>query len=99
MCGLALDAKNNILFAACRDKNNMIILSATDGHIITDLPIGVGCDGATFNAATMEVFSSQGDGTTRSSRKTHPPASQWSRRFHACSRKDADPGYKDQSDL
>ena len=62
--GLALDAKNNILFAACRDKNNMIILSATDGHIITDLPIGVGCDGATFNASTMEVFSSQGDGTT-----------------------------------
>ena len=62
--GLALDAKNSILFAACRDKNNMIILSATDGHIITDLPIGVGCDGATFNPATMEAFSSQGDGTT-----------------------------------
>ncbi len=61
--GLALDAKNNILFAACREKNNMIILSATDGHIITDLPIGVGCDGATFNPATMEVFTSQGDGT------------------------------------
>src|SRR5665213_1634607 len=31
--GLALDAKNDILFAACREKNNMIILSATDGHI------------------------------------------------------------------
>ncbi len=61
--GLALDAKNNILFAACRDKKNMIILSATDGHIITDLPIGNGCDGAAFNPATMEVFSSQGDGT------------------------------------
>ena len=61
--GLALDAKNNILFAACRDKKNMIILSATDGHIITDLPIGNGCDGATFNPATMEAFSSQGDGT------------------------------------
>ena len=61
--GLALDAKNGILFAACRDKKNMIILSATDGHIITDLPIGTGCDGATFNPATMEVFSSQGDGT------------------------------------
>ena len=61
--GLAIDAKNDILFAACREKNNMIILSATDGHIITDLPIGVGCDGATFNPETMEVFSSQGDGT------------------------------------
>jgi DNA-binding beta-propeller fold protein YncE len=61
--GLALDAKNGILFAACRDKKNMIILSAKDGHILTDLPIGSGCDGATFNPDTMEAFSSQGDGT------------------------------------
>ena len=61
--GLALDARNNILFAACRDHNDMVILSATDGHIITDLPIGQGCDGATFNPATNEAFSSQGDGT------------------------------------
>ena len=61
--GLAIDAKNNILFAACREKQNMVILSATDGHILTDLPIGNGCDGATFNPATMEAFSSQGDGT------------------------------------
>ena len=61
--GLALDVKNSILFAACRDKKNMIILSATDGKILTDLPIGNGSDGATFNPATMEAFSSQGDGT------------------------------------
>ena len=61
--GLALDKKNSILFAACRDNKNMIILSATDGHIITDLPIGNGSDGAAFNPATMEAFSSQGDGT------------------------------------
>jgi hypothetical protein len=61
--GLALDAKNNILFAACRKQKNMIILSAADGKIITDLPIGNGCDGATFNANTMEAFSSQGDST------------------------------------
>ena len=61
--GLAIDAKNSILFAACRDKKNMIILSASDGHILTDLPIGVGSDGAVFNPDTNEVFSSQGDGT------------------------------------
>jgi hypothetical protein len=61
--GLALDAKNGILFAACREKSNMVILSATDGHIITDLPTGVGCDGVVFNPETMEAFSSQGDGT------------------------------------
>ena len=61
--GLALDLKNNILFAACRDKKDMVILSAGDGHILADLPIGNGCDGAVFNPATMEAFSSQGDGT------------------------------------
>jgi hypothetical protein len=61
--GLALDAKNGVLFAACREKSNMIILSAADGHIIADLPTGVGCDGVTFNPETMEAFSSQGDGT------------------------------------
>jgi len=61
--GLALDAKNGILFAACREKNNMVILSAADGHIITDLPTGEGCDGVTFNPGTMEAASSQGDGT------------------------------------
>jgi len=61
--GLALDAKNGILFAACRDKKNMIVLSAADGHILTDLPTGNGVDGATFNPATMEAFASAGDGT------------------------------------
>jgi len=61
--GLAMDTRNGILFAACREKSNMIILSSADGHIITDLPIGTGSDGATFNPATMEAFSSQGDGT------------------------------------
>ena len=61
--GLAFDVKNQILFAACREKNNVIILSAKDGHIITDLPTGVGCDGAVFNPATMEAFTSQGDGS------------------------------------
>jgi glutamine cyclotransferase len=70
--GLAMDAKNGILFAACRDKKNMIILSAKDGHILTDLPIGVGCDGAVFNPATMEVFSSQGDGTLTVIKESSP---------------------------
>jgi len=61
--GLAMDTKTGVLFAACRDKNNMIILSAADGKILADLPIGVGCDGATFDPSTNEVFSTQGDGT------------------------------------
>lgn len=60
--GLALDVKNQILFATCRNPQTMVILT-TDGKIITTLPIGAGTDGAVFNAKTMEVFSSQGDGT------------------------------------
>ncbi|HWY46119.1 MAG TPA: hypothetical protein VNX70_01965 [Bryobacteraceae bacterium] len=61
--GLALDVKNNILFATCRNPQNMVILSAADGKILDALPIGVGTDGAVFNPKTMEAFSSQGDGT------------------------------------
>jgi hypothetical protein len=61
--GLAIDAKNNILFAACRMPANMVILSATDGKIITTIPINGGTDGALFNPNTMEAFSSHSDGT------------------------------------
>jgi len=61
--GLALDAKNHILFAACRNPQNMVMLDANDGKIIDSLPIGRGTDGAVFNPRTMEAFSSQADGT------------------------------------
>lgn len=61
--GLAIDAKNGILFAACRNPANFVILSAADGKIITTIPIHAGTDGAGFNAKTMEAFSSAGDGT------------------------------------
>ena len=61
--GLAMDVKNNILFAACRNPQTMVILNAGDGKILETLPIGNGTDGAVFNPNTMEAFSSQRDGT------------------------------------
>jgi hypothetical protein len=61
--GLGLDSKNGILFADCRNPQNMVILSAKDGKILETLPIGRGTDGGGFNPNTMEAFSSQGDGT------------------------------------
>lgn len=61
--GLAFDVKNHVLFAACHDPATMVVLRAKDGQIIASLPIGTGVDGAVFNPATMEAFSSQGDGT------------------------------------
>jgi hypothetical protein len=70
--GLALDVKNQILFAACREPQNMVILSARDGKVIATLPIGRGCDGAGFNPRTMEAFSSQGDGTLTIIKESSP---------------------------
>jgi len=61
--GLGLDAKNHILFAFCHQPATCVILSAVDGKILDTLPIGNGTDGGGFNPATMEAFSSQGDGT------------------------------------
>ena len=61
--GLGLDAKNHILFAMCHDPATCVVLSADDGKILATLPIGNGTDGGGFNPATMEAFSSQGDGT------------------------------------
>jgi DNA-binding beta-propeller fold protein YncE len=61
--GLALDVKNRILFAFCRNPATAVVLSADDGKILATLPIGKGSDGGGFNPKTMEAFSSQGDGT------------------------------------
>ena len=61
--GLAIDAKNRVLFAACRNPKTMVILNADDGNIITTLPIGIATDGAVFNPTTMEAITSHADGT------------------------------------
>lgn len=60
--GLAMDVKNELLFASCRNPQNMVALTAA-GKILTTLPLGAGTDGAVFNPKTMEAFSSQRDGT------------------------------------
>src|SRR5205823_12146880 len=61
--GLAFDVKNHVLFVACRNPAMMVIIDANTGKGLATLPIGTGVDGAVFNPATMEAFSSQGDGT------------------------------------
>jgi len=61
--GLALDVKNHILFACCREPTTCVILNADDGKILASLPLAGGSDGAVFNPATLEAFSSHGNGT------------------------------------
>lgn len=70
--GLAMDQKNRILFATCRNPQTMVVLKADNGEIITTLPIGAGTDGAVFNPKTMEAFSSQRDGTLTVVKETSP---------------------------
>src|SRR5213593_3645186 len=77
--GLALDAKNRILFAACARSGNppaaepkMVILRADNGKILTTLPLAGGSDGAVFNPATMEAFSTHGNGTLTVVKEKNP---------------------------
>jgi DNA-binding beta-propeller fold protein YncE len=79
--GLALDARNEILFAACGRSGNppaqppqpmMVVLSAKDGKILTSLPLAGGSDGAAFNPTTMEAFSTHGNGTMTIVREKNP---------------------------
>ncbi|HEY1847882.1 MAG TPA: hypothetical protein VGG37_01690 [Opitutaceae bacterium] len=62
--GLALDARSGVLFVTCHDPASMVFLSAGDGKILGSAPIGKGTDGALFDPATRQAFSSNGaDGT------------------------------------
>jgi DNA-binding beta-propeller fold protein YncE len=71
--GLALDAKNHILFATCHKPATIVIVNADSGAILAALPIGQGTDGALFNPATLEAFSSNGaDGTLTVVKESSP---------------------------
>jgi DNA-binding beta-propeller fold protein YncE len=81
LAGLAMDVKNQVLFVACRNSGatpaqpaepKMVILSAKDGKILTVLPLAGGSDGAAFNPATMEAFSTHGNGTLTVVKETSP---------------------------
>jgi DNA-binding beta-propeller fold protein YncE len=61
--GLALDNETHRLFSVCSNKL-MVIIDALDGHIVTTLPIGEGCDGVKFDPGMKRAYSSNGgDGT------------------------------------
>ena len=59
--GLAIDPKTKRLFATC-DKL-LVVMDATNGKIVANVPIGDGCDGAAFDPASGLIFTSNGEGT------------------------------------
>jgi YVTN family beta-propeller protein len=60
--GLALDNETHRLFAVCSNKL-MVVVDALDGHVVTTLPIGSGCDGVKFDPGMKRAYSSNGEGT------------------------------------
>jgi YVTN family beta-propeller protein len=60
--GLALDNETHRLFSVCSNKL-MVIVDALDGHVVSTLPIGDGCDGVKFDPGLKRVYSSNGEGT------------------------------------
>ena len=58
--GMSMDLEKKRLFVGCRSKK-MVIMSADDGRVLADLPIGAGVDATAFLGGT--AFASCGDGT------------------------------------
>jgi len=59
--GLALDNENHRLFSVCGNKM-MTVMDALSGKLITNVPIGNGCDGVAFDPGTKRIFASNGEG-------------------------------------
>ena len=67
--GMSMDRKAKRLFVGCRSKQ-MVIMSAEDGHVLADLPIGAGVDATAFRRGA--AFASCGDGTLTVIRESEP---------------------------
>ncbi|HVM62347.1 MAG TPA: YncE family protein [Verrucomicrobiae bacterium] len=68
--GMAIDPAHRRLFIGCRKPQKMIVMSADDGKVLADLPIGAGVDATAF--AGGDAFASCGDGTLTVIRETAP---------------------------
>src|ERR1019366_8701310 len=58
--GMSMDKEKGVLFIGCRNQK-MIVMSAKDGTILADLPIGPGVDATAFDRGL--AFASCRDGT------------------------------------
>jgi len=60
--GLAIDRATMRLFAGC-DNKMLIVMDATNGKVIANLPIDDECDAVGFDVKLKTVYSSNGEGT------------------------------------
>jgi hypothetical protein len=58
--GMSMDTKKRRLFIGCRNPQKLIVMSADDGKVLADLPIGAGVDATKFDSG--QAFASCRDG-------------------------------------
>jgi DNA-binding beta-propeller fold protein YncE len=68
--GMSMDKKTRRLFIGCRKPQKLIVMSADDGKVVADLPIGAGVDATLFSEG--QAFASCGDGGLYVARETSP---------------------------
>jgi DNA-binding beta-propeller fold protein YncE len=68
--GLSMDTERGRLFVGCRKPQKLIVMSAEDGKVLADLPIGAGVDATRFDNGY--VFASCRDGSLAVARETSP---------------------------
>jgi DNA-binding beta-propeller fold protein YncE len=67
---MAIDREHHLLFLGCRNPQKLVVMDATDGHVISDMPIGVGCDATAYDDGY--AFAACRDGTLTIARETSP---------------------------
>lgn len=58
--GMSMDKKDRVLFIGCRDPQKLVVMSADNGKVIADLPIGAGVDATKYDG--KQAFASCRDG-------------------------------------
>ena len=68
--GMSMDRAHGRLFIGCRKPPKMIVMEASSGKVLADLPIGEGVDATQFDGG--DAFASCRDGTLAVVRETSP---------------------------
>jgi DNA-binding beta-propeller fold protein YncE len=66
--GMSMDTRERRLFVGCRKPQKLIVMSADDGKVLADLPIGAGVDATQFD--NDYIFASCRDGSLAIAKET-----------------------------
>lgn len=68
--GMSMDGEHGRLFVGCRRPQKLIVMSAADGKVLADMPIGAGVDATQFDNGY--IFASCRDGSLAVAQETVP---------------------------